>query len=450
MLLIKVGENARLSPQCAILIFGRGGMLKGFLVFTILILGSAAYATDQPAISLHIQCVQVSDDDGSRRARVTPEQFKQWVDFGNRVYAPAGIRFAFSRSNGDFGLVKSTLLNNMTGTQDSKWDDERRLGNRIAARFPDKVTVFCRFGPGNQGTGGAFGSWDYKFVVMGGFDDMSHCGHPHYDALAHEIGHYLGISHTFPVDPFPDEASAEAYLKQHDNKPACFDGDGLPDTLPDPSIRPMECDRRQSVILNGVTFELPRRNLMSYYDERDTLSPEQIKRVRLVLHRRMSNGMGRPSNVAVKSPIEAESLEVVDKHECSESVQDMSSWGGADVWSGGKQLFCASAENGSITLLLQIKKQTHTQLSVYLTQSWDFGKIQAYLDDKTLGDVFDAYSPFVMASGCVPLATLDLSAGDHHLRFDVVGKNEDSTGYRFGIDCLEIRSVGSEPGVAAH
>lgn len=411
-------------------------LLMLWLVIAVCSVLGAAEQQAAPVLSVHIQAIRVSDDDGKRPARVTAHQFKQWVDFANRSYAPAGIKFLFSQDEGDFGSLKSTLLNNMTGTQDRNWDEERSFGYRIAARYPKKLTVFCRYGPGEHATGGGFGASDYNFVVMGGFSDMNHCGHPHYDALAHEIGHYLALTHTFPTDPFPDVPAAEAYLKAHGNAPSCFDGDGLGDTLPDPSIRPTECERTPSVTLNGIILDLPRRNLMSYYDERDTLSPRQIERVRMVLRSRMDHGMGRPVNQPT-SPIEAETMSVLNKNDCGEGVQDMSPWC-AEGWSGGKHLFCGFGKGGSITFLLPVEAPGSARLNLYATRSFDFGIIQAFIDGKPIGGPIDAYSPMVTPTGRITLGSVELEKGDHRLRFDVVGKNDASSGYRFGIDCVEL------------
>lgn len=302
------------------------------------------------------------------------------------------------------------------------------------------MVVYFRYGPNEKATAGGFSWWDYSFVVMPGRDDATHCGHPHTDALAHEIGHYLGLPHTFAADPFASIEEAEAYFKKRRSNPACFDGDGLKDTLPDPSIRPLECDRRASVTLDGVEFVLPRRNLMSYYDERDTLSPQQIARARWFAATRLANNMAMPSNRGVASPIEAEKMKVLDRRDCREGFQSMRAWG-AENWSGGAQLFCGCRKDGSITLSLPVANQGDYWLNLYATRAPDFGVVQAFVDDKPVGETFDAYAPVVVPSGHLSLGLVSLSAGERRLRFDVTGKNEASSGYAFGMDCVELRAA---------
>ena len=126
-------------------------------------------------VDVPVVAVRVSDDDGGRPAAISPAQVKRWVDYGNRVYASAGIHFLYKTSD---GMVerKSTLLNNPTGTGDRDWLQFKRAGNRLAAEHPGKLTLIFRHGPGPQPTGGGFSWVDYDFVVMPGFEVTTVCG----------------------------------------------------------------------------------------------------------------------------------------------------------------------------------------------------------------------------------------------------------------------------------
>jgi len=393
-----------------------------------------------PPIAVRLQAIRAADDDGGRRARVTPEQVREWVDFANRAFASAGIRIDFRPDEGDFIDLNNTFINSIDGG--SRLADERVICNLAAARYPDKLVTFFRFGPGKTGTGGGFSWHTLRFVSMPGYDDAGHCGHPHTDAFAHEVGHYLGLAHTHgPV--FDTLNEAEEFLAKKGGDPGVFDGDGLDDTPLDPLVRPLECDRVPKITLGAVDFVLPRRNLMSYYDERIDLTPSQIKIARWTLRSRMANRMGLSFNRATHAPIEAETMEVAEPGACECSVQSMDAWG-THRWSGGKQLFCDAGLGGWTALALPVEKAGAYSLSLYATRAPDFGKVQVCLGDKPLGDTFDAYAPIVEPSGKLTLGTIHLSRGTHLLRITVVGRNGDSTGYKFGIDCIEIASATPE------
>lgn len=116
--------------------------------------------------------------------------------------------------------------------------------------------------------------------------------------LPHEMGHYLGLSHTF-VRASSDEAyfktieDAENYFKDHNKDPKIFDGDkhSVSDTPPDPLIVEIneDPDMNRHAKLCNVVFPLCRSNLMSYYNNWDvpeTLTPQQVSVCRAGLDKR--------------------------------------------------------------------------------------------------------------------------------------------------------------------
>jgi hypothetical protein len=387
-----------------------------------------------------LQVVQLADDDASRQAWVTAPEMHAWLRFANEAFGSAGIRLSYRGNRSDTVSLRNTVLNRMDPPD---WNGSFReacgQAERVAARYPGKLVVFIRWGPEQGPTGNANAGGDWDFMVMGAFHAMNHCGHPHFDAFGHELGHHFGLGHTFTTS-FPTREAAEKFLLDRGNKPDAFDGDGFTDTPPDPSIGPLECDPTRAVSLNGLRFVLPRRNLMSYYDERDSLTPQQIQRVRWMLRKRLENGLAMTKN-RCSAPIEAESLKVSDVRKASTVVQDMTGFGmvgRVHGWSGDTQLFIGAEPGGSVTLTFAVPAPRRGTFNVYLTQTPDFGIGQFKLDGKALGGPVDCYAPMVMPSGRVSLGSVELSKGEHRLEVTVLGKNELSTRYSYGIDCLKI------------
>jgi hypothetical protein len=150
----------------------------------------------------------------------------------------------------------------------------------VAATHPGKMVVFFRHGPGTGPAGGGFSWTDYNFVVMPGFNDTWVGEQQNIGAFAHEVGHFLGLSHTFARE-FGTEAEAASYFTEKKKNPLVFDGDGLTDTPPDPYVRALQSLADvKSITLRGVTFTLPRGDIMSYYaDPRLMLTRQQILRI---------------------------------------------------------------------------------------------------------------------------------------------------------------------------
>jgi hypothetical protein len=192
---------------------------------------------------------------------------------------------------------------------------DRHAAAAAAAGFPKQVLVFLRAGNTTDGegarlrTGQGIGSQDFDVVLMPGFPDTWACGRQNRALLAHEIGHHLGLFHTFParsvtLDDLSDVEQVVRRLEVVGNDPTlAFDGDrpvGVRDTAPDPAVdfsavaggpsefcQPVDTPITVATRLGLVTFTPPRRNIMSYYlpldgegrPARHVISPDQTERM---------------------------------------------------------------------------------------------------------------------------------------------------------------------------
>src|SRR5262249_11552558 len=157
---------------------------------------------------LRLHVIPLTNSDGkSMPYSVTPQQFAALVDRVNLSYAGTNIRFVFD-ANTDWAPMNDTELN----TDGPKM---RERGNAIAAANPGKIVCLLRWGNkvDPTGNGNAFpppgagpkppsvddvvqnyvalpsqildGKYTYLNQGNGSF-------------VAHELGHYLGLYHTFP------------------------------------------------------------------------------------------------------------------------------------------------------------------------------------------------------------------------------------------------------------
>lgn len=278
------------------------------------------------AYDLRLQVIPLSNSDGTKAYNVTPQQFASLVDRVNAVYAGTGIRFLFDPDT-DWAPMNDTELNT-DGT------NQQTRANAIAATYPSKMLCLLRWGPSAKVTGngnaypppgnapkppdlndveqnyvalpssiGSFpGAYDYLNLGNGSF-------------VGHELGHYLGLYHTFPgwtdLDgpvyarfngSMPSAAAADQavidYIAQNGGTIAALDGDRISDTPPDPSqvlytAHGQDYCAQQKLTVNGVmnnqkvsfTFDPDVGNIMSYYPScsypptPQHFSPLQIQRM---------------------------------------------------------------------------------------------------------------------------------------------------------------------------
>jgi Polyglycine hydrolase-like, structural repeat len=193
---------------------------------------------------------------------VTPEEFAQLVERVNLSFEGTDIRVVFDPET-DWWPVANTTLN-------SDAPSMRQLANEIAAAIPGKIVCFLRWGSdknGPTGNGNAYpppgagpkpphvDDVEQNYVALPnriapGFGLLNQ-GNGSF--VAHELGHYLGLYHTFPgwtdrrgpvygqiagsETPSADDADQAVidYVAAGDGTTNVLDGDGLSDTPPDPS-----------------------------------------------------------------------------------------------------------------------------------------------------------------------------------------------------------------------
>lgn len=402
---------------------------------------SSAGSASSPAVlsTIRVQAIRVADDDGSRQTLITLDEVRAWLAYADNVYRPAGLRFEFDPTT-DFTDLRSTAINSMMPAPESRRADLQStlLHMRdIAASNKDKLTIFFRFGDKAKPTGNGFSSADAAYVVAPGFSSTSVCGHQNLGLLAHEIGHYLGLDHTFARE-FATVAEADKFFSEIASDISRFEGDGIDDTPPDPFIREIQCNDTAAVTLAGLSIPICRDNVMSYYEvPARVLTPGQIRRALWILDWRRAHGMVSARNTPA-NPIEIESLDVTREDDLNfRTSQPMTGFGWYS-WSASGQLFVGAQGTGKLTLKLEVPRSARYRVVLYATLAPDYGIIQTSLDGARLGQPIDLYGPKVLATGAIELRTMQLNAGPRELTFRVTGKNPLASSHNFGLDAIEL------------
>lgn len=135
--------------------------------------------------------------------------------------------------------------------------------------------------------------------------------------------------------------------------------------------------------------------------------------------------------------LEAERLRVVESSGGPADVQEMAGFGRG--WSGDAQLFFRPTAPGAFVAFEVTVEETGTfEIAARFTRAADYGRVQASIDGRPFGKIFDGFNRGVTPSGRVVLGSEYVRKGSHTLRFTVQGKDDASTGFFVGIDCVSL------------
>ncbi|MDI4645024.1 heparinase II/III domain-containing protein [Cohnella hashimotonis] len=115
-----------------------------------------------------------------------------------------------------------------------------------------------------------------------------------------------------------------------------------------------------------------------------------------------------------------------------------------NVDGAGVVFYRAETAGDYMTLEFELDKPGTYQVNGKFIQSPSYGKIQTYVDGQPVGDIFDGYDATVRTAAPFPLGQIELAAGKHTVKFELVGKNALSANTFIGVDGIQLTMDGTK------
>ncbi|MFG0287179.1 MAG: glycoside hydrolase family 172 protein [Rhodopirellula sp. JB044] len=141
-----------------------------------------------------------------------------------------------------------------------------------------------------------------------------------------------------------------------------------------------------------------------------------------------------------ENAIELEDGDIVSKPSRVELVtQSLTAYRGR--WSGNTHVLMRNTRQGdAIEWTFAAPGPMPMDLSMHATRSHDFAEVKFSVNGIPVGETVDLYSPKPTPSGSIPLGRFSPDNGRYTVGMEIVGKNDASSRYRVGLDCLSMSS----------
>lgn len=170
--------------------------------------------------------------------------------------------------------------------------------------------------------------------------------------------------------------------------------------------------------------------------------PEEVLNIPQVPNMSVPADTKKPAKQSdIMNAIDLEPVMVISKTgSIREGEQGLSRYKG--TWNESDHILFRGAEVGdSVELRIPAASPALQQLALHGTKSADFGIIQVTVNGEAAGSAVDLYASRPMPSGAIELGTFAPVDGAFVVRVEAVGKNPESRGALFGIDCVSLAEV---------
>ena len=95
-------------------------------------------------------------------------------------------------------------------------------------------------------------------------------------------------------------------------------------------------------------------------------------------------------------------------------------------------------EQGSLIVPIEVSHGNAYEIRAVLTRGPEYAQVELSANDTVVGTPYDCYAAEPTAGTLVSFGTAPLNAGTNQIVFSIVGKADEATGYKIGIDSYQV------------